>query len=203
MARKIEKWTPQEIPNAEEWLKICDQISHREMVITSCAIIDTQLADLIAPALLDDPKEVEDFLGLDADGRAPLGSFGARIQAAYLLGLIDEFHLRALRLLKDVRNAMSHNVRVSFADPKIIARMDAIIEHTKRLRPPWMPPEEHLEYQKMDFGPRGDAGAAVGTFMGVSMGAMNYLAVLLSRAHEPQAEAVPKKTKKRKKSQKK
>jgi hypothetical protein len=74
-----------------------------------------------------DPKEAEDFIGLDGDGRAPVGSFGARIQLAYLLGLIEKPRMQVLRLLKDIRNLFSHRVAVSFEDERVVSKIKALI----------------------------------------------------------------------------
>jgi hypothetical protein len=91
-------------------------------------MIDTILADLIASSLRNDVSEVEAFVGLDADGRAPLGSFGARIQGAYLMRLIDRPQRDVLRCLKDVRNLFSHHVCVSFADQRVVLKVKRIYE---------------------------------------------------------------------------
>ncbi len=101
-------------------------VSSREMVIVGCSMLDVALADLIAARLRDDPEEVCDFIGADEDGRAPLGSFGARIQAAYLLGLIGQEHLETLRALKKVRNLLSHRVKVDLLTPRVQAAIEPL-----------------------------------------------------------------------------
>lgn len=127
MTRKIETWDADEIPTPEEYAAICGSLSPREIVIITCSILDTQLADLVSTALAQDTKELESFIGLNGDGRAPIGTFSARIQAAYLLGLIDAFHLKALRALKDIRNLFSHNVKVSISDARVVSRIKDIL----------------------------------------------------------------------------
>ena len=105
-----------------------NQKSDHEVAVLGGAYLDSILADLVSLALRDDPKEIEDFVGLSADGRAPAGSFGARIQLAYLLGLIDKPRMQRLRKIKAVRNLFSHHVSVSFADKRVASEVKAIFE---------------------------------------------------------------------------
>jgi len=60
------------------------------------------------------PDEIETFLGLNEDGRAPVVSFGARIQMALLLGIITKEDAAVLRAIKKIRNAFSHRVKLTF-----------------------------------------------------------------------------------------
>jgi hypothetical protein len=104
MARKIEDWTGDPLREPRKLAEALMKLGERDIAIIGGAFLDSLLADLVSLGLRDDPKEVEDFVGLDADGRAPAGSFGARIQLAYLLELIDLPTMRSLRLIKDIRN---------------------------------------------------------------------------------------------------
>ena len=84
-------------------------------------------AALAASAMLDDQlgKTIEAFLvpnkGSKAllDGfNAPLGSFSARIAAAFGLGLISEIECEILR---KVRNEFAHQIKVSFKSEKVVS----------------------------------------------------------------------------------
>jgi DNA-binding MltR family transcriptional regulator len=55
---------------------------------------------------VDDEKEVTLFLS----GESPLGSLGARIRAAYCMGLIPKEYFEALKIIKDIRNAFAHQL---------------------------------------------------------------------------------------------
>jgi hypothetical protein len=79
------------------------------------------IADLIdhEQALRQNRKEIELFLGIDGDGRAPAGSFGARIQLALLVGLITEEDATILRQIKNLRNTFAHRVKVDFLSPSV------------------------------------------------------------------------------------
>jgi|GEM_PF-1977590 DNA-binding MltR family transcriptional regulator len=128
MARKIENWIDKKMPDPRKVCEALAAFSDREMTIVACAFLDALLADLIASSLRDDQKEVEEFVGMSGDGRAPLGTLGSRIQAAYLLRLIDRPQRDVLRLLKDIRNLFSHHVSVSFGDERVVGRAKKIYE---------------------------------------------------------------------------
>jgi mannitol operon repressor len=86
-------------------------------------------AALAAAAMLDDQlgKVIEAFLipnkgsqALLSGFNAPLGSFSARIAAAFGLGLISEAEYRECELIRKVRNEFAHQIRVSFATEKVV-----------------------------------------------------------------------------------
>jgi len=95
MAWKIERWLAEVFPGETKIYQEYRGLSPRELAIVSAAILDSALVEIIALRLGGGPeKEVEAFLGADGDGRAPVGSFGARIQLALLLGIITGGMLR-------------------------------------------------------------------------------------------------------------
>jgi len=93
----------------------------RELVIVGTAVLDTALAELLTLRLYDYPDEYESFLGLNDDGRAPCGSFGARIQLAVLTGVIRHKDAEILRIIKQIRNKMAHRVKIEFTSKEIVA----------------------------------------------------------------------------------
>ena len=128
MPRKIECWTDHIIGEPQDLAKSLVGYSEREIVIITCSIIDSLLADLITSKLRNDEKEVESFLGLNSDGRAPLGSFGSRIQAAYLLEMISADDFRICQIVKGIRNLFAHRAIVSFANEGIVSKIRQITE---------------------------------------------------------------------------
>ncbi|SYZ53810.1 hypothetical protein CPBF367_18870 [Xanthomonas arboricola pv. juglandis] len=87
-------------------------------------------AALAAAAMLDEllSRVIESFLiqnkGSKAllDGfNAPLGAFSARIAAAFALGLISEAEHRECDLIRKVRNAFAHEIKVSFNAEKVVS----------------------------------------------------------------------------------
>jgi hypothetical protein len=95
---------------AEDWLKTAhhefDKESDRAAAIVVAAILDdaleTLIESLLVPAL--SPKH-----SIINGHRSPLGTFGARIDAAFQLGLISNYMARDLHLVLDIRNDFAHN----------------------------------------------------------------------------------------------
>ena len=119
MTWKVEKWSKDIFPSNSRVYKQHQELSPLELVILSSSIIDLALAELITLRLRDDPSEVEAFMGLNEDGRAPCASFGARIQAAYLLGIITKYDAEVFRCLKRLRNIFAHRTDLDFRNKRI------------------------------------------------------------------------------------
>ena len=131
MARKLEHWL-ETVP--EDKTQLVDgyaQLSPRELPIVAAATLDLALVALLERRLLADPNEQESFLGTNGDGRAPAGSFGARIQLAYLLGLISKHDVEVLRSIKAIRNLFAHRMAVSFSSPSVVKEL-------RRLHSSWL-----------------------------------------------------------------
>ncbi|MEW5980886.1 MAG: hypothetical protein AB1806_00790 [Acidobacteriota bacterium] len=98
--------------------------SDRAAAIVGCALLDDRLGALHTEFFVQNQDGWSELLNSD-DSNAPLGSFGARIVAAYAVGLIDQTQRDALRRLKKVRNAFAHKTGLSFADQAITAHCEA------------------------------------------------------------------------------
>jgi len=134
MAWKIERWLSQLYPGDNSCLTTpYAKLTPREFVVVACSTLDAGVAEVIALRLRDDPKEVEDLLGADGDGRAPVGSFGARIQLAYLLGLLNKTQAQGFRALKNLRNVMAHRVMVDLTCSDAQRCLEPIRAHWQRL----------------------------------------------------------------------
>jgi hypothetical protein len=185
MPRKIESWTHLVIDEAQDLALSLIGYSEREVVIITCSMIDSLLADLLTTGLRNHEKEIEMFLGLDGDGRAPLGSFGSRIQAAYLLKLIDDADLKIYRILKDIRNRFAHHVVVSFGDATIVAKIRVLTEFVRDRGPRDVKPKrEYLSKEKFsqalaEYNYSKDA--CIGYYVGVA-------AMQIKRLHEAYAD---------------
>jgi len=103
MAWKIERWLSEVFPGKESIYAQYHHLPRRELAIVVAGSLDLALAELISRRLIDYPKECEEFIGANEDGRAPAGSFGARIQLALLLGIITTDDAAQLRLIKASR----------------------------------------------------------------------------------------------------
>ncbi len=108
MARKLETWITDIFPGATKVYENYRDLPARELVIVVATSFDIALVDLLYLRMKGDTKEVEEFLGINGDGRAPCGSFGARIQLALLLGVITAEDAKLLRIVKSIRNTFAH-----------------------------------------------------------------------------------------------
>lgn len=118
MVWKIERWLADVYRHEDNLFQRYGSLSARELAVVACATLDVALAELLALRFIDDPREASEFLGADEDGNAPAGSFGARIQLAYLLGVIPKEAAGPLRAIKALRNVMAHRVNVDILGEK-------------------------------------------------------------------------------------
>lgn len=137
MAWKIERWLAEVFPGESEIYREYRGLPPRELAIVCAAVLDVALAELLTLRLANREKELEEFLGLNGDGRAPAGSFGARIQLALLVGLLTPDDAAALRTIKELRNLFAHRVRINFLSP-------AVLKATTRLHALWLKRTEVL-----------------------------------------------------------
>jgi hypothetical protein len=119
MAWKVERWLAEVFPGPGNIYSAYEHLTRRELAIVSAGVLDNALAELLSLRLQDFPGEYEAFLGLNEDGRAPCGSFGARIQLALLLGIITESDASVLRTIKNIRNKFAHRINVDFTDTQV------------------------------------------------------------------------------------
>lgn len=184
MARKVEDWTRHAFGPVrcfmEQWIGKVE----RDIVIGLSAILDALLADLVVLGLRDDPKEAASFVGLGGDGRAPVGTFGARIQAAYLLGLVDRHNFEILGAIKKVRNHFAHRAYPNFDDDAVVRYMrDLVIVTVKmpmrRRRNRVYPSREEFVLGVVKSFPKRDA--RIGFFIGASALQTRNLRRLISR----------------------
>ena len=139
MAWKIERWLADVFPGENNIYSEYMGLPPRELAVVSASVLDSALAELLTLRLRDESKEIEVFLGLNGDGRAPAGSFGARIQLGLLVGLLTPNDAAILRTIKDIRNQFAHRVKIDFLSPSVLkatanlhslwmARNDGLIE---------------------------------------------------------------------------
>jgi hypothetical protein len=120
MAWKIERWMSQVFPGADSIYSEYRALGRRELAVVVAGVLDLAIAELLRKRLLDQPKECEEFLGLNEDGRAPCGTFGSRIQLALLTGIITAEDAGLLRSIKAIRNKFAHRILVDFDSPQVV-----------------------------------------------------------------------------------
>jgi len=119
MAWKTERWMEEVFPGKENIYSDYRSLPTRELVVVSASVLDIALAELLSKRLIQNDKEIERFLGLNGDGRAPAASFGARIQLGYLIGILSKLDADILRTIKAMRNLFAHTVKVDFLSPPV------------------------------------------------------------------------------------
>jgi DNA-binding MltR family transcriptional regulator len=107
--------------------------SDRGCVLVGAAFLDNYLRSLIEAFLIDDPKEVGDFL--DEEGH--LRSFSRRIKAAYCMGLINKKANDDLGTIRKIRNKFAHELHgLSFEDNQIKGWCSSLQTRVKTLSVP-------------------------------------------------------------------
>ncbi|HYX72596.1 MAG TPA: MltR family transcriptional regulator, partial [Nitrososphaera sp.] len=87
--------------------------------------------------LVDDEGEVGELLGTEK----PLGAFGARIRAAYCMGLLSKEDFEDLKIIKAIRNDFAHQLHgLSFNEASIAKKCEKLravnrTHHDYRLSP--------------------------------------------------------------------
>jgi mannitol operon repressor len=137
-----DRMSPDDLAYLGAFLKEYQSETDRGAALVGAAQLDHQLFELLKRYFING-KESDDLL---EGATAPLGTFSARILAAFCLGLISEYEFRELQLIRKVRNEFAHRTHgLLFADPKVTSlcadfddRMPDAMEHgiemTPRLR---------------------------------------------------------------------
>ena len=117
--RKPTKKLEEEFPHLAQFFPFLNQLndeSSRGKAIISGSYLDDLLSNIIASFLIVGSSSKRLLEGYSP----PIGSFSARIDMAYSLGLIKEKEKHELDLIRKIRNRFAHDVNCNFDDPKII-----------------------------------------------------------------------------------
>ena len=88
----------------------------RGAALVGAALIDERLVCLLKSHLLE-CKQTKELLG---GGNSPLGTFSARANLSYCLGLITELEYKEIEVVRKVRNEFAHKVHgLTFKDQKV------------------------------------------------------------------------------------
>ena len=94
--------------------------SDRGCALMAGAFLDSELEALLRSAMVANEDVADEILGQSR----PAGTFSARIDLAYLLGLIDPVTRRDLHLIRKIRNDFGHLHRpIAFDDDAITSRV--------------------------------------------------------------------------------
>ncbi|ERS01254.1 hypothetical protein Q673_18665 [Marinobacter sp. EN3] len=117
-------------PEAAELLSdyydLISKESDRGAVIVAASILDESLGEILKAFLLSPSTRKDDLL----DGAyAPLGSFSAKIELCFRLGIIRQPIRQQLMLFKSIRNDVAHRLSVaSLQDEKCRSRLAEILK---------------------------------------------------------------------------
>jgi hypothetical protein len=101
-----------------EALSELEHASPRGAAILGAAFVDENLTRLLKSKLKQDKKLLDDMF----EPSRPLGSFGSKINLAFLMGLYSEEARTELDIIKNIRNKFAHRIAPSFASPLIRER---------------------------------------------------------------------------------
>jgi len=107
-------------PNFQgKWKKLVVAFQHksdRASAILGATYLETSLKQLIVCFLIDDPKATHQLLNEEG----PLGSFHARLKAAYCMGLLSKTEYHDLNLIIEIRNMFANAIEInSFTNNEI------------------------------------------------------------------------------------
>ena len=126
------KWppeTPSEFIELSKFAKEFQAESDRGAALVAASLLDERLKDILQAFFADVPQSQELLEGFNA----PLGTFSARINAAYSLGLLQENEYGECNIVRRIRNEFGHKWKdVSFDSPSIKKLCDSL----PRLGPP-------------------------------------------------------------------
>lgn len=103
--KHVEYTAPEGSKQCNEWVGRLTTNSDTEVAVIVASYVDAALEALLRNFLIDDQNEADELLGADR----PIGSFGARIRTAYVLGLITRQERDDLKRIKDIRNEFAHS----------------------------------------------------------------------------------------------
>jgi hypothetical protein len=120
MAWRTEKWSAEVFPGLDKIYSEYAHLPRRELAVIAAAVLDAALSEVLSKRFVDHAAEIEDFLGLDGDGRAPCAAFGAKIQIGLLTGVLTPTDAGILRAIKGIRNRFAHEVRADFTSKSVL-----------------------------------------------------------------------------------
>jgi mannitol operon repressor len=108
-------------PHLVEFLPFLDDLnaeSSRGRAMIAAAYLD----ELLKRVLLGYMRDVPEAKDLVTGHHAPLGTFDARIEACFALGLINDEERSELKLIRRIRNDFAHDPKARFNDQSIADR---------------------------------------------------------------------------------
>jgi mannitol operon repressor len=124
------KDTEPEFQQLARFMNEFNKESDRGAALVAASMLDEQLQKILSNFLVEGSESKELLVGFNA----PLGSFSARVSAAFALGLIQENEFREINLIRKIRNEFGHGWEpVSFESGRVA-------DFSRQL--PWLGPSE-------------------------------------------------------------
>jgi hypothetical protein len=103
----------------------------RGCALVAGSYLDAELKKLLKANLVEDKPTFEKLFAQDR----PLGSFSARIDCSYLIGLIPRTARQDLHLIRKIRNNFAHELwNLSFDSPSIRSRCAQLRYHPAQIK---------------------------------------------------------------------
>jgi len=119
-----------EIEEVGQFLNEFNKESDRGAVLISASLLDERLMKILEAFFI----EIEESRDLLSAPNAPLGTFAARLSAAYSLGLIQENEYQEITIIRKIRNEFGHKWSgVNFESQRITSLFNNL---------PWLGPLE-------------------------------------------------------------
>jgi hypothetical protein len=116
---------PPEIAALSHFLDSLNKESDRGAALVAASMVDEVILNLLRASLIECTQADELLTGF----HAPLGTFSARILAAYSLGLIEKREMQEAQIIRKIRNEFGHAWdRLSFDSPQIFALVQSLPE---------------------------------------------------------------------------
>lgn len=101
----------------------------RAAVVLGAARLDVALERLLKKLMHPNPGGSDNLF----DSQCPLGSFSAKIALAYRLGIIDRNFEHALQMVRKIRNAFAHSIKVaSLSDSPHDGQLNELIRDVRK-----------------------------------------------------------------------
>ena len=98
----------------------------RGCALMAAAYLSNQLERLLRKTLVDNRKIIDELFGI----LGPLGSFSAKIEVAYSMGLLPKVARQDLHVLRKIRNEFAHEAgSLTFLDRRVASRCDNLQHH--------------------------------------------------------------------------
>jgi mannitol operon repressor len=120
-----------EIKALGQFLLEFNKESDRGSALVAAAMLDERLKEILTAFLVESKTSTELVSGFNA----PLGTFSARANAAFALGLIQENEFKEINLIRSIRNKFGHDWQPKSFETGAIADLCAQL--------PWAGPTEY------------------------------------------------------------